>query len=222
MSDIHEELSHEAIERDPWNAVYLRLPETPSPALLREAHWNTEYCYEAALARAENPEWSGARAFEPQYSEHGPRAVEAEHAKSALERLESLERLDPTLERAGPSSIVAELERQGNPIANENARDEDVDALEQRKSESIFGRPHTERGQELRARGAGGARTAEQNDGRAASTLDKKPEFEITDRMRRLLDQADREPRDNEKQLDRDTESDLSRDPSGDGRTRGR
>ena len=218
----HEELSHEAIARDPWNAVYLRLPETPSPALLREAHWNAEYCCEAALTRAENPEWRGAAAFEPQGSAYGPRAPEAEHAKNALERLGALERLDPTLERVGPSSVTASLERSGGSITSESARDDEVEALEQHSMESTSEQPQAERDQETNDRRASSARTAEQTDGQAKSALDKKADLEMTDRIHRLLDQAEMEPRDNEERHDRDTENDPGRDLPDGGRTQGR
>lgn len=200
MDDDREQelLSHEAIMREPWNAVYLPLPEAPSAGLRYEIHWNAEYCYEGATHRAENPDWPGQGAYEPQLSDYSPAMTLEEHAKNALARLEELERLDPSLERMNPRGIGTELEARGSEIESALPRSDETDR-------------HSDRA--LDANPAKSPSDPER---------DKFANVEVTDRMRRLLDQPDIERPENEEQRDQELGLDLHHDNSGGGRTRGR
>ena len=96
-----EELTLKAIDRDPWNAVTMQLPVSPSPLLLERAHWIAEYCCRAATNRAKNPNWIGRRAFEPAKWPLLGLVGPLEAAGLAMARLEQLEALDGSLLRTG-------------------------------------------------------------------------------------------------------------------------
>jgi len=93
------QLARRVINETPWCAVYFDLGGGPDARLVREAHFWAEYCYEAARSRAENPEWRGSRAFEPKPTECGRSASARQHADAALQRLEALEAINPSLKR---------------------------------------------------------------------------------------------------------------------------
>jgi hypothetical protein len=105
MTDDQKLLTIEAIDRDPWAAVYMPLPETPDAALVKGAHHSAEYCYEAALNRAEHPDSPAHSAHEPQRKGLGSDNTPTENVAAALDRMEALEKIDPTLTRVGPHSI---------------------------------------------------------------------------------------------------------------------
>jgi hypothetical protein len=102
-----------AIGRDPWAAVYMPLPEKPDAALVKGAHHSAEYCYEAAINRAENPDSPAHSAHEPQRNGLGSDSTPTENAAAALDRMEALERIDPTLTRVGPHSIEGQTPPDG-------------------------------------------------------------------------------------------------------------
>jgi hypothetical protein len=165
-----EELSLDTLDREPWNAVYLPLPEAPSPDLVKRAHWTAEYCFEAAMNRAENPGWRGANAFEPNSGEYGPIATAADHAKTALGRMEELERLDPTLVRMLPPRTSAE----------NISRDEEA-------SQSANS-PHSQSRPDESTPRLDDSRPADSSKDTADLQADKLSNVEISDRMRRMLD----------------------------------
>jgi hypothetical protein len=92
-------LSRRAIDKNPWNAVYLPLGRKPGARLVSEAHFIAQYCYGDARRKAENPEWRGIRVFEPGAVECGRSGSPKEHADAALHRIEELEAMDPALTR---------------------------------------------------------------------------------------------------------------------------
>jgi hypothetical protein len=90
------EITPEALKAEWWHAVYLPIPENVSPDLLREAHWMVEYCYTGAARYAQGDH----RAIcDPTKSVYAPRGDAVYHAQAALDRLDELERLDPSLRR---------------------------------------------------------------------------------------------------------------------------
>ena len=174
------ELSLEAIEHEIWHSVYLPLPKTPSPELLKTTHWNAEYCYEAAKARAENPDWPGIRAFEPKISEYGRSDGERGHANAALERMEQCERLDPTLVRMLPAMSERDPADQERPSSDRGSDRTDLKSDTEPTSSSAvldYEKRHAEN------------KNGEVGDQR----LGKSQPEELSDRMQRLLNSGSSE-----------------------------
>ena len=196
-----EELSKEAITRDHWSAVYCPVPQAAPHELLKHAHWVAEYCYEAALYRVENPESRTVQAFEPHDWHRLDVATLVAHANAARERLEELERLDPSLERMNHRGVDYREDREWL----ERMTREGLSRNEDSGSTAADPREHDEQRQETRERFI-------------SDPSDKRTNVEITDRMERLLDTE----HDNDRDMDRDDDFDIERDTPDGGHSRGR
>lgn len=200
-----QELSLEAIAREPWNAVYLQLPDSPSPELLKDAHYFAQYCYRAASSRAEKPDGHGRSPFEPQDTEYGPDATAAEHAKNALKRIEELERIDPTLVRLLHPEPIGD-----NKIADlKNINDETSHSAEidERREEHKQPDDRNQPAEKMNAK---------TEDHRAGKTAN----VEVSDRMSRMLDADYSEDNDLEKSDDHEKPGDRDFGGGGHSRTR--
>jgi hypothetical protein len=150
-NDNWTEITPEALKAEWWHAVYLPIPKNASPDLLHEAHWMAEYCYTGAARYAQGDH--GA-ICDPTKSVYAPRGDAIYHSHAALDRLDELEKLDPSLHR------LSEFEPQhpdlrvrlgfSSESSPENERDERIarvleDHYDKRKREEDFHEPSSDR-----------------------------------------------------------------------------
>jgi hypothetical protein len=93
-------LTLEAIERDPWNAVELPLPENPGEALLKAARSAADYCAEgehelmvaAREGRYTPPGWNGAEGESDAHKYNEDRCLQADRRLGLInEQIDALE-----------------------------------------------------------------------------------------------------------------------------------
>lgn len=196
-----QELTVETIREEPWNAVYLPLPDALTGEVIEAAHFTIQYCYFDARARADDPEGKWVSAHEPKLSAYGSQGDASQHAEAALSRLLEIERrylnyADRLLD--APYDIpnsVADL-REGLKHRSQENESQQRSEAENPKDGST--RDDT---------------SSEVDNGRSPKDTSN---VEITDRVQRLLDAAtDRDP-------DLEHDGPSQSDPFGEDHSRGR
>jgi hypothetical protein len=93
------DMSMDAIRDNPWSAVHLAMPMSPTNELVRSAHQAAQYCYFGARARAEDPNGRWRSSSEPPIGSYDTHGDATQQAEAAAARVRELELQWPALER---------------------------------------------------------------------------------------------------------------------------